>query len=105
MRYAIDTARCARATCTFLRRRSNCAQRPFGTGPRVCIGRQLALHEILLTLTAILHHYDLEPRPAQLSLLGFRNHGAHTRRSTSSATPPIGLNRRSEQQYLRAPDV
>lgn len=37
--------------------------RPFGTGARACIGRQFALHEILLTLTAVLHQYDLEPIP------------------------------------------
>jgi unspecific monooxygenase len=37
--------------------------RPFGTGPRACIGRQFALHEIVLTLAAILHQYDLEPKP------------------------------------------
>ena len=37
--------------------------KPFGTGPRACIGRQFALHEIMLTLAAILHQYDLEPQP------------------------------------------
>lgn len=37
--------------------------KPFGTGPRACIGRQFALHEILLTLAAILHQFDLEPQP------------------------------------------
>ena len=37
--------------------------RPFGTGPRACIGRQFALHEIVLTLAAILHQYNLEPKP------------------------------------------
>lgn len=37
--------------------------KPFGTGPRSCIGRQFAFHEILLTLAAILHHFDLEPHP------------------------------------------
>lgn len=37
--------------------------KPFGTGPRACIGRQFALHEIVLTLAAILHQYDLEPKP------------------------------------------
>jgi unspecific monooxygenase len=34
--------------------------KPFGTGPRACIGRQFALHEIVLTLAAILHQYNLE---------------------------------------------
>lgn len=37
--------------------------KPFGTGPRACIGRQFAIHEIILTLAAILHQYDLEPDP------------------------------------------
>jgi cytochrome P450 len=37
--------------------------KPFGTGPRACIGRQFALHEIVLTLAAVLHQYDLEPKP------------------------------------------
>nr|VTP01806.1 Bifunctional P-450/NADPH-P450 reductase [Mycobacterium riyadhense] len=37
--------------------------KPFGTGPRACLGRQFAIHEILLTLAAVLHQYDLEPRP------------------------------------------
>lgn len=37
--------------------------KPFGTGARACIGRQFAQHEILLTLAAILHEYELQPRP------------------------------------------
>lgn len=37
--------------------------RPFGVGARACIGRQFAQHEILITLAAILHQYELEPRP------------------------------------------
>jgi cytochrome P450 len=37
--------------------------KPFGTGARACLGRQFALHEILLTLASVLHRYDLEPRP------------------------------------------
>jgi unspecific monooxygenase len=43
--------------------------KPFGTGARACLGRRFALHEILLTLAAVLHRYDrLEPRPGyQLS--------------------------------------
>lgn len=35
--------------------------KPFGTGARACIGRQFALHEIMLTLAAILHQFDFEP--------------------------------------------
>lgn len=37
--------------------------KPFGTGVRACIGRQLALHESVLTLALILHRYDLVPEP------------------------------------------
>lgn len=37
--------------------------KPFGTGPRACIGRQFALHEMMLTLAAVLHQFDLEPEP------------------------------------------
>lgn len=37
--------------------------KPFGTGLRQCIGRQLALHESVLALALILHRYDLDPDP------------------------------------------
>lgn len=37
--------------------------KPFGTGPRACVGRQFALHEIALTLAVVLHQFDLEPEP------------------------------------------
>ncbi|MFE3291766.1 cytochrome P450 [Rhodococcus sp. NPDC059234] len=37
--------------------------KPFGTGVRACIGRQLALHESVLVLALILHRYELEPEP------------------------------------------
>jgi cytochrome P450 len=37
--------------------------KPFGTGPRSCIGRQFALHESTLALAAIVHQFDLEPDP------------------------------------------
>lgn len=37
--------------------------KPFGTGVRSCIGRQLALHETVLALALILHRYDLVPEP------------------------------------------
>lgn len=37
--------------------------KPFGTGARSCLGRRFAIHEMLLTLAAVLHHFELEPRP------------------------------------------
>ncbi|WP_280385775.1 cytochrome P450 [Nocardia wallacei] len=37
--------------------------RPWGTGPRSCIGRQFALHEVALTLAQILRRFDLHPVP------------------------------------------
>ncbi|MFE3289454.1 cytochrome P450 [Rhodococcus sp. NPDC059234] len=37
--------------------------KPFGTGLRSCIGRQLALHETVLALALILRRYDLVPEP------------------------------------------
>ncbi|WP_018161681.1 cytochrome P450 [Smaragdicoccus niigatensis] len=33
--------------------------RPFGTGPRACIGRQFALHEATMTIARIVHRYRL----------------------------------------------
>lgn len=37
--------------------------KPFGVGPRACIGRQFAIHEVLIALAAIVHRYDIEPQP------------------------------------------
>lgn len=37
--------------------------KPFGTGPRACIGRQFALHEAVLTLAAVLHQFHIESDP------------------------------------------
>ena len=37
--------------------------KPFGTGPRACIGRQFALHEMVLALAMILNRYKLIPEP------------------------------------------
>ncbi len=37
--------------------------RPFGTGIRSCIGRQFALHEMVLALATIVHQYDLVADP------------------------------------------
>lgn len=57
--------------------------KPFGTGPRACMGRQFALHEIVLTLAAILHQYDLQPRP-----------GYHLKVSETLTLKPAGLHLR-----------
>jgi unspecific monooxygenase len=35
------------------------AYRPFGTGPRACIGRQFGLHEAVLALGLVVHRYEL----------------------------------------------
>ena len=37
--------------------------KPFGTGPRSCIGRQFALHEAVLVLGALIRRYDLIADP------------------------------------------
>ncbi|CAN3127709.1 cytochrome P450 [Mycobacterium sp. smrl_JER01] len=37
--------------------------KPFGTGPRSCIGRQFALHEAILLLAVLLRRYDLIADP------------------------------------------
>ncbi|WP_433662677.1 cytochrome P450 [Nocardia sp. CA-128927] len=37
--------------------------KPWGTGPRACIGRQFALHGITLALAQILRRFDLHPEP------------------------------------------
>ncbi|PNS20350.1 Isotrichodermin C-15 hydroxylase [Sphaceloma murrayae] len=36
---------------------------PFSTGPRNCIGKNLAYHETRLLLASVLHHFDLELDP------------------------------------------
>ena len=38
---------------------------PFGAGPRVCIGNQYAMLQILMILSAILRKYDLHLTPGQ----------------------------------------
>jgi cytochrome P450 len=40
--------------------RGDDAYYPFGSGPRVCIGRQVALTEAQFTLAHVLQHYDVE---------------------------------------------
>ncbi|MFC9435655.1 cytochrome P450 [Nocardia sp. NPDC057030] len=44
-------------------RRPAGAYKPFGIGVRSCIGRQFAIHEIVLTLAHVLYAFDLEPDP------------------------------------------
>lgn len=39
------------------------AYRPFGTGPRACIGRALALHEARLVVASICRDFDIAPPP------------------------------------------
>lgn len=46
-----------------VRARDKDAYRPFGTGPRACIGRQFALHEAILALAAIVQRYEVQPLP------------------------------------------
>jgi len=41
---------------------------PFGSGPRVCIGRQVALTEAQFTLAHVLQHYDVEVLAEDLDL-------------------------------------
>lgn len=40
---------------------------PFGSGPRVCIGRQIALTEAQFTLAHVLQEYDVDVVPEELS--------------------------------------
>jgi unspecific monooxygenase len=54
--------------------------KPFGTGARACIGRQFALHEIMLALAAILHRFEFAPEP-----------GYQLEVSESLTLKPVGL--------------
>ncbi|WP_280381314.1 cytochrome P450 [Nocardia wallacei] len=42
-----------------IRQLGNHIYKPFGTGPRACLGRQFALHETVLALAHLLHSYDI----------------------------------------------
>ncbi|TQF69224.1 cytochrome P450 [Rhodococcus spelaei] len=46
-----------------VRARPGHVYKPFGTGLRACIGRQFALHEMVLALALLVHRYDFEPEP------------------------------------------
>ncbi|MCA9538695.1 MAG: cytochrome P450 [Myxococcales bacterium] len=39
------------------------AYRPFGTGPRTCLGRMFALTEAMVVLSMLLHRFDIELEP------------------------------------------
>ena len=47
----------------FLPGRPKGPYRPFGIGPRACIGRQFALHEAVVTLASAIRRYDFTPDP------------------------------------------
>ncbi len=42
------------------------AFKPFGTGPRACIGRLLAMTEVQLALATLVHRFDLSPPSGEL---------------------------------------
>ncbi|REK78017.1 cytochrome P450 [Rhodococcus erythropolis] len=44
--------------------RPGAAYKPFGSGPRACIGRQFAHHEMLIALAVILHRYEFTADPS-----------------------------------------
>lgn len=52
-----------RFTPAEIKKRPAQAYKPFGTGPRSCIGRQFALHEAVLALGLLVHRYELIPEP------------------------------------------
>lgn len=39
------------------------AYKPFGTGARSCIGRQFAIHEMVMALALLLHRYEFDVEP------------------------------------------
>jgi unspecific monooxygenase len=42
--------------------------KPFGTGPRACIGRAFALHEATLVLSSIVRKFDVEVLSGDLNV-------------------------------------
>ncbi|MGC0363891.1 cytochrome P450 [Rhodococcus sp. 27YEA15] len=47
-----------------VKERPGSAYKPFGTGPRACIGRQFAYHEMLMALAVVLHRYEFDADPS-----------------------------------------
>jgi cytochrome P450 len=67
---APDEFRPQRWTDDLVRRLPRCAYFPFGDGPRICIGQQLAMIEAVLILATIAQQYRLEvPADFRLDLL------------------------------------
>ncbi|MGV7352566.1 cytochrome P450 [Mycobacterium kansasii] len=62
--------------------------KPFGTGPRACLGRQFAVHEILLTLASVLHQFELETIP-----------GYKLSASEAMTLKPVGLQLRFHRRH------
>src|SRR5262249_50137431 len=56
---AVDSSAPSRSPPEAIRPRPAYAYKPFGTGPRACIGRQFAQHEATLALSLLLHRYQL----------------------------------------------
>lgn len=73
--------------------RSEDAYFPFGSGPRVCIGRQLALTEAQFTLAHVLQRYEVELLTDDLSLrpgVTLRPDGPLRARVSERAGTPAG---------------
>lgn len=54
---------------------TRCVPIPFGSGPRVCPGRNLAMLEAKMALATVVHAFDIEPTSGQVAEeLGFTMH-------------------------------